>query len=225
MIELRDICVRAGEFQLRQFSLRIETGQYAVLMGRTGQGKTTILELLCGLRSPASGQVLINDVDVTHWSPGDRQIGYVPQDLALFPHMTVREHLEYALRLRRCAPTLIHERVNQVAEQLAIAPLLQRRIQGLSGGEAQRVALGRALSFSPQVLLLDEPLSALDEQTRHEMHALLKSIKQDTGMTTLHITHNSEDATALADVTLRLENGQVHTLSSNLSSSNHSPNP
>ncbi len=209
MIELQNINIRAGEFCLSNLSLSIPTGQYAVLMGRTGQGKTTILELVCGLRWPQSGKVIISGFDVTTWAPGDRQVGYVPQDLALFPHMTVRRHLEYALELRRLSPTTINERVMQVSEQLGITYLLQRRIQGLSGGEAQRVALGRALSFQPKVLLLDEPLSALDEQTRHEMHDLLKQVKRSTGMTTLHITHNSEEAAALADVTLRLEKGAI----------------
>lgn len=209
MIELQDVSIRAGDFQLSHLSLTVPDGQYAVMMGRTGQGKTTILELICGLRLPHSGRVIISGQDVTGWSPGDRQVGYVPQDLALFPHMTVRGHLEYALRLRRQATSMVSERVDQLSSQLGIAHLLERRIQGLSGGEAQRVALGRALSYQPKVLLLDEPLSALDEQTRHEMHALLKQIKQSTGMTTLHITHNSEEAAALADVTLRLENGAI----------------
>ena len=209
MIDLQNIAIRTGDFRLSNLSLTIPTGQYAVLMGRTGQGKTTILELICGLRLPQAGKIIISGFDVTNWAPGDRQVGYVPQDLALFPHMTVRAHLEYALQLRRLAASTIDERVMQVAEQLGISHLLKRRIQGLSGGEAQRVALGRALSFQPKVLLLDEPLSALDEQTRHEMHELLKQVKQSTGMTTLHITHNSEEAAALADVTLRLENGAI----------------
>lgn len=209
MIELQEVCFRAGDFQLRNLSLSVPDGRYAVMMGRTGQGKTTILELICGLRMPSSGRVLISNCDVTAWAPGDRQVGYVPQDLALFPHMTVQMHLEYALRLRRSSAADINRRVVELSEQLGISHLLKRRIQGLSGGEAQRVALGRALSFQPAVLLLDEPLSALDEQTRHEMHELLRRIKNSTGMTTLHITHNSEEAAALADLTLRLENGAV----------------
>lgn len=209
MIELHDIAIRSGDFQLNNLSLSISTGQYAVLMGRTGQGKTTILELICGLRIPHAGKIIVGGYDVTQWAPGDRQIGYVPQDLALFSHMTVRRHLEYALTLRRYSATAIAERVQEVSSRLGIAHLLSRKVQGLSGGEAQRVALGRAISFQPKVLLLDEPLSALDEQTRHEMHELLKQIKHSTGVTTLHITHNSEEAAALADVTLRLENGQI----------------
>ncbi len=209
MIELSDVSLRVGDFHFDKLSFRVDARQYAVLMGRTGQGKTTILEVICGLRQPQTGKVFINDVEVTDWAPGDRQVGYVPQDLALFPHMTVRGHLEYALQLKKLAASTIQDRVTRVSEQLGIAHLLKRRIQGLSGGEAQRVALGRALSFEPSVLLLDEPLSALDEQTRHEMHELLKQIKQTTGMTTLHITHNSEEAAALADVTLRLDRGSI----------------
>ena len=209
MIELQAISHRAGDFRLSDLSMRIETGQYAVLMGRTGQGKTTILELICGLRTPSAGKILISGVDVTQFAPGDRQVGYVPQDLALFPHMSVRGHLEYALRLRKQSTAMIKDRVDRVAAQLGIAHLLERRVAGLSGGEAQRVALGRALSFCPSVLLLDEPLSALDEQTRHEMHDLLKEVKRSTGMTTLHITHNSEEAEALADVTLRIDGGRI----------------
>src|SRR6185437_8382180 len=112
---------------------------------------------------------------------------------------TVREHLEFALRLRRCSAALIRERVEELAHVLHIEPLLERRMQGLSGGEAQRVALGRALSFRPRVLLLDEPLSALDDETRQEMYALLRSVQRQTGVTALHVTHNIGEAKALAD--------------------------
>ena len=164
MIELRNLCVTSGQFALRDVSFRIERGEYAVLMGQTGQGKSTILEALCGLRSVTSGLVIIDGHDVTRADPADRQIGYVPQDLALFPTMTVREHLAFALKLRRAKPLLIRERVQEMADLLGLFPLLDRRVQGLSGGESQRVALGRALSFHPPVLLLDEPLSALDER-------------------------------------------------------------
>lgn len=209
MIQLQKLQYSAGIFRLSDVSVTIETGQYAVLMGRTGQGKTTLLELICGLRHPTSGRILIGGTDVTGWSPGDRQVGYVPQDLALFPHMNVRGHLEYALKLRKQSANTIRQRVDEVAQWLGVTHLLERRVTGLSGGEAQRVALGRALSFRPSVLLLDEPLSALDEQTRGEMHELLRRIKATTGMTTLHITHNSDEAAALADVQWRLIDGQI----------------
>lgn len=207
MIELRNVTLRAGQFSLASLSFRVEAGQYAVLMGRTGRGKTTILESLCGLRPVASGSILIHGQDVTDWLPGDRQIGYVPQDLALFPTMTVGDHLQFALRLRRVRPAAIRARVAELAEVLGIEHLLERTTQGLSGGESQRVALGRALSFRPPVLLLDEPLSALDESTRRDMQHLLRTIKETTGVTTLHVTHSVEEAEALADRHFHLEEG------------------
>ena len=209
MIEVRDVTIMAGTFALEHVSFRVESGRYAVLMGRTGQGKTTILEAICGLRSIVSGKILVHDVEVSAWSPGERGIGYVPQDLALFPTMTVQQHLEFALRLRHTPPRQIADRVAELSDVLGISKLLQRRIQGLSGGEAQRVAVGRALSFHPSVLLLDEPLSALDETTRLGMHALLRRVKETTGVTMLHVTHSKDDAEALADQRLVLEAGKV----------------
>jgi len=209
MIELRDVTIMAGKFALEHVSFRIDSGKYAILMGRTGQGKTTILEAICGLKSIVSGKILVHDLDVSLWSPGERGIGYVPQDLALFPTMTVQQHLEFALRLRHATPRSMAERVAELSDVLGISKLLQRRVQGLSGGEAQRVALGRALSFHPSVLLLDEPLSALDETTRLEMHAVLRRVKETTGVTMLHVTHSKEDAEALADQRFVLEAGKV----------------
>jgi ABC-type sugar transport system ATPase subunit len=199
MIELKQVTIKLGQFALRDVNLRIESGQYAVLMGKTGQGKTTILEAICGLRPVASGTISIRGTDVTAWSPADRQIGYVPQDLALFPNLRVREQLEFALRLRNWSKSDINGRVAELSEVLGIGHLLGRNIQGLSGGESQRVALGRALAMRPAVLLLDEPLSALDQATRNEMHDWLRKIKSNTGVTTIHVTHNSEEADALAD--------------------------
>jgi ABC-type sugar transport system ATPase subunit len=209
MIELRDVTVKVGKFTLERISFRVESGKYAVLMGRTGQGKTTILETICGLKPAVLGQIMIRNADVAAWSPGEREIGYVPQDLALFPTLTVQQHLEFALRLRRAAPKQITERVAELSEVLGISKLLQRRVQGLSGGESQRVALGRALSFRPSVLLLDEPLSALDDVTRQEMHSLLRRLRDSTGVTTLHVTHSESDAEALADQRLLLSDGKI----------------
>jgi len=209
MIEFDNITVRSGAFVLANISATIAEGEYAVLMGGTGQGKTTILEVLCGLRPIVSGRIRLEGADVTRWKPADRSIGYVPQDLALFPTMTVREHLEFALRLRRASRSMLRERVAELADVLGIAPLLDRRIRGLSGGEAQRVALGRALSFRPRVLLLDEPLNALDEPTRDRLCELLRAIQKSDGLTTLHITHSRGEARLLADKLLVLAEGSV----------------
>lgn len=209
MIELENVTVRSGTFVLTNLSAVIPEGEYAVLMGGTGQGKTTILEAICGLRPIVSGRIRLEGADVTRWKPADRSIGYVPQDLALFPTMTVREHLEFALRLRRASRALLAERVAELADVLGIGPLLDRRMRGLSGGEAQRVALGRALSFRPRVLLLDEPLNALDEATRDRLCELLRTIQKREGLTTLHITHSRTEAKLLADRLLVLAGGRV----------------
>ena len=209
MIEIKDLSLRAGEFRLDHLSFTIQSGQYALLMGKTGRGKTTILEAICGLRRVEAGQILIHGQEVTDWLPADREVGYVPQDLALFPTFTVRGHLEFALRLRKWSQTRIDRRTDELAHQLGIQHLLDRKIVGLSGGESQRVALGRALSFYPSVLLLDEPLSALDADTRNEMQELLKSLTELHEVTTLHITHNQEEARALADCSYSLVSGEV----------------
>ena len=209
MIELRNVCINSGSFSLSDISFRVAAGEYSVLMGQTGQGKTTILEAICGLRTVTSGQIKIRDRAVTDWPPADREIGYVPQDLALFPTLTVRQHLEFALRLRKQSLTAIDRRVAELSGVLGIGRLLNRTVKALSGGESQRVALGRALSFRPSVLLLDEPFSALDESTRAEMHALLRNVTSATGVTTLHITHSTEEAEALASRRLVLRDGAV----------------
>ena len=204
MIELQDVGIDVGDYELEEISFQIGAGAYAVLMGKTGIGKTTILESICGLRSVRNGRIVIHGVDVTGWLPGDRNVGYVPQDLALFPTHTVREHLEFAMKLRKQSAGAIADRVVELGEVLEIGHLLSRKIHGLSGGESQRVALGRALSFGPSVLLLDEPLSALDSETRHSTQELLRNVNRLTGVTVLHVTHNMEEAEVLADVRLEL---------------------
>lgn len=209
MIELRDVTIRSGSFELKSVSLEIPRGAYAVLMGQTGQGKTTILEAICGLRRIVAGKILMDGVDVTHWKPARRGIGYVPQDLALFPTMSVSEHLEFALRLRRLGSSEIQSRIKDLSSVLGIEHLLSRGVRHLSGGEAQRVALGRALAFRPRVLLLDEPLTALDEATRDRLCDLLRLIQRRDDLTTLHITHNRIEAQLLADRLFQLRDRQI----------------
>ena len=206
MIRVNDLCLRSDSFALSDITFTVPTGAYAVLMGRSGCGKTTILEAICGLRPIQSGSIYLGTLEVTALSPAERKIGYVPQDLALFPHLNVRENLAFGLHALGLPS---EERVEELGVLLGISDLFGRTTAGLSGGEAQRVALGRALAFRPTVLLLDEPLSALDEATRDEMHSVLRSIRDKTGVTTLHVTHLREDAKALADVVLELHGGKV----------------
>ena len=209
MISVHHLTVRVGGFALENVSLEVPTGQYAVLMGRTGSGKTTLLEALCGLKPAAAGTIQLNGRDVTRLKPGERGIGYVPQDRALFQTMTVREHLGFALAIRKAGREAIRQSVAELSRLLGIEYLLDRRPPGLSGGEAQRVALGRALSARPGVLCLDEPLSALDDETRREMYELLEHVQQSTSVTILHVTHNLDEADQLADRIFHLRNGKV----------------
>lgn len=209
MISLRHITVQAGGFQLRDLSMEIPTGSHTALMGRTGSGKTTLLEGICGLRSVRSGSIWVGDREVTNLPPGQRGIGLVPQDGALFDHLTVRQHLEFALEVRGWVPERRESRSRELAEWLSLTPLLDRLPAGMSGGERQRVALGRALAFHPPVLCLDEPLSALDDQTRGEIVAVLTEIRNRTGITILHITHNRSEAERLADRILHLRDGRL----------------
>jgi len=209
MIETAKLTIRAGDFCLADVNVRIPAGVYCVLMGKTGSGKTTLLEAICGLKQIVAGKILIDDRDVTHLKPADRGIGFVPQEGSLFETMSVRRHLEFALMVRKWTRKQRTERVEELASMLEIAHLLDRRPHGLSGGERQRVALGRALSFRPKILCLDEPLSALDDETHEHLVGLLKRIQHDTGVTALHVTHNRHEAEALADLQLRVVDGVV----------------
>jgi ABC-type sugar transport system ATPase subunit len=209
MIALEQISIRAGAFVLNDISLAVPGGAYGVLMGPTGCGKTTLVEIICGLRRATSGRVLINNIDVTREVPGNRGVGYIPQDGALFPTLTVRQQLGFALRIR-CRPRAeIEQRVSELAGHLGITHLLDRQPTGLSGGERQRVALGRALAARPAVLLLDEPLSALDESMRADMRDLLKSVQREPGVCVLHVTHDRSEASELADVLFVMNENQV----------------
>lgn len=205
MITLESVSVDAGQFSLRGIELSIDAGQWVALMGRTGCGKTTLLESICGLRRVSSGKIFVAGVDVTYAPPSDRQVGYVPQDLALFPTMTVEEQLQFSLRLRGISPAARKDRALELAEQLGITHLLNRKPLGLSGGEAQRVALGRALAFRPRVLLLDEPLSALDDSTRESLLDLLGQLRDTRSVSVLHVTHNRIEAERLGDRVIQLQ--------------------
>lgn len=209
MIVVENLTVHAGNFCLEEVSFEIPSGGYCALMGKTGSGKTTLLEAICGLKHVSAGRILLDDVDVTHLKPAERNLGFVPQDGALFSSMTVFEQLAFSLVIRRASKSVIQKRVDELANLLDIGHLLDRTIVGLSGGEKQRIALGRALAFGPSTLCLDEPLSALDDDTRKQMYVLLEHVRKQTGVTTLHVTHNIDEAVRLADHVFRVENGHV----------------
>ena len=211
MIAVSNLTLRLGDFALEQVSFEVPTGCYAVLMGKTGCGKTSVLEAICGLRPIVSGTIHLANQEVTQLKPAARGIGYVPQDGALFETMTVEQNLGFALDVRRVDAETIRARVQELARLLEIEPLLNRYPKFLSGGERQRVALGRALAFHPKVLLLDEPLSALDDETRHHLYEVLQRIRAHFEVTALHVTHSREEARELADRVIRIEDGKAVT--------------
>lgn len=209
MIEIRQLQLIQGEFTLNSLDFELPTGTYGVLMGRSGCGKTSLIEAVAGLRPIQSGSIKLDGEEVSHKKPAERGVGYVPQDRALFPTFRVRDQMAFSLVIRRRPTEEIAQRVDELAALLDIKHLLDRMPQGLSGGEAQRVALGRALACDPSVLLLDEPLSALDEELHDDMCRLLKNIHQHSKSTILHITHSQQEAQALGDCQFKFEKGQV----------------
>ncbi len=208
-LELRDLSVSLGDFSLPCLNLSIEPGTYTVLLGPTGSGKTVLLETLSGIYRPDSGRILLHGKDITDTAPEKRNIGMVYQDYMLFPHMTVEENMGFGLRQRGVRADVRKAEVAAIAEKLGIAHLLSRYPQTLSGGEQQRAALGRALLMKPEVLLLDEPLSALDTRTREKLRDELRRIHQETGVTILHITHHFEDLYSLAEYAVIMRDGEI----------------
>ncbi|MDH7486358.1 MAG: ABC transporter ATP-binding protein [Anaerolineae bacterium] len=198
-LQIRDLWVELEGFRLRHINLDVAAGEYLVILGPTGTGKTVLLEAIAGLHRPSQGRILINGADVTGLPPEQRGIGFVYQDYALFPHLNAAENIAFGLRMRGAARRTVEERVAAIARLLGIEHLLRRMPETLSGGEAQRVALARALVVEPRLLLLDEPLSALDLETRQGLQRELKRIHWQLGTTAIHVTHDFEEAVALGD--------------------------
>lgn len=223
-LQVKDVSLQLHDFTLTDINLSIPQGEYFVLLGPTGAGKTILLEVIAGVKPVQKGMLYLDGEVINALPPEKRQVGFVYQDYALFPHLTVRENIAFGLRLMsahqlqalgregkdspaarvpqigfRQKDALIEEKVQEISKLLHIEPLLARKPATLSGGEMQRTALARALVIEPRVLLLDEPLSALDPETSQALQRELKRIHNKVGTTTLHITHNFEEAVALAD--------------------------
>jgi len=199
MIELAGLHVSFGDFALRDLSLRIAKGEYWVILGPSGCGKSVLMQTIAGFFSPARGNILVEGRDVTALAPERRRMGLVFQQAALFPHKSVRENIAYGLRARRAPVEEIDRTVSELVDRLGLAEILGRPVPTLSGGEAQRVAVARALAIRPDLLLLDEPMSALDHNTRLELQAELAKLHRELKLTTLHVTHSREEASALSD--------------------------
>src|SRR6201988_4138953 len=201
-VSLVDVSKRFGSVEaVRGLSILIEDGEFVVLLGPTGAGKTTTLRVIAGLERPDHGSVVIRGRRVTRAMPAERDVAFVFQQYSLYPHLTVYDNLAFPLRspARRLDENFIRRRIQQVAELLHIEQKLSNRATALSGGEMQRVAIGRALVREPAVYLMDEPLSSLDAKLRAELRLELKRIQRELGTTILYVTHDQIEAMTMAD--------------------------
>ncbi len=199
---------------VEDISLDIPQGEFLALLGPSGCGKTTTLRMIAGFIEASNGRILFDDRDVTRLPPNRRNTGMVFQGFALFPHMTVFENVAYGLQMRRVGKEEIKERVAKILDRVQLGHLAERLPKQLSGGQQQRVALARALVINPDVLLLDEPLSALDAKLRHEVRLQIRQLQQSLGLTTIFVTHDQEEALSLADRLVVMSNGRVEQIGS-----------
>ena len=210
MIEVRNLGLKRGDFTLKCIDLSVQSGECLVVVGPSGAGKTLLLESILGIQRPGTGQVLVDGADITRLPLEERRFLFMPQDLALFPHLEVYDNIAFALQSRRVSREDIARRVRKAASWLGIVHLLDRRaIESLSGGEKQRVALARALVTEPRALFLDEPFSSLDSAIRHELYREFGELKRRTGITTLLVTHNHDEALLLGDRMAVLYDGAI----------------
>jgi len=200
-----------GNVALRNLSLDIKDGEFFVLLGQTGAGKTTTLRIIAGLEKPDEGDVFIDGENVDGWNAAQRDVALVLQQYSLYPRLTVRGNLEFPLKakIRQMDAAEIARRVEEAAEILQITPLLDRKVERLSGGEMQRVSIGRAIVREPQVFLMDEPLSALDAKLREALRVELKRLHNDLGATFLYVTHDQVEAMSMGDKIAVLNQGRI----------------
>lgn len=209
MIALENLTYTLGSFSIQNISLHIPENEYFVLLGPTGAGKTLILELIAGFHIPRKGRILLNNSDVTHLPPEKRNIGFVYQDYSLFPHMTVKDNISFGLEMHKAPQMEIERKVEDTMNLIGISHLKERHPSTLSGGEQQRVSLARALATNPKILLLDEPLGALDPRTQRFLREELKRIHKTQNVTTIHVTHDQTEALILADRIGVIMNGEI----------------
>ncbi len=214
MIEIRGLKHIAGNFILEIESLKVENGEYFIILGPSGVGKTLLLSIIAGLIKPRRGKIFVDGIDVTELPPEKRGLALVPQEYALFPHMTVYENISYGLRVRGFPEERIRREVLEISKVLEIEDILDRRPSTLSGGEKQRVALARALIIKPKAVLLDEPLASLDPRLRFKARAFLKGLHSRLGFTAIHVTHNLAEALSLGHRIGYMEEGRLLLISS-----------
>ncbi len=208
MLKLKDISIKKADFKLQNISLDINSGDYFVLLGKSGAGKTVLLEIIAGLISPDAGEIILDSKNITKEKIQNRKIGIVFQDNTLFPHLSVRQNILFSLRNKKMQKKEKEFLLHKYANLMNINHLLERRTLKLSGGEIQRVALARTLINEPDCLLLDEPLSSLDVQLKVELRKVLKDINK-MGVTILHVTHDYHEAIFLSNKVAILHQGEI----------------
>ena len=209
-VDIDDLTVRfGGVTAVDGFSLTLHDGEFIVLLGPSGCGKTTMLRSVAGLQKSTSGEIRFNGKAVTGLPPAERNIGMVFQFVSLYPHLTVRQNIAFPLRARGVARSKIAEKVDRVVQVFAIGDILNRFVVGLPPGSRQKVALARAVVREPDVLLLDEPLSGVEEQYREEMRWELRQFQKELGVTTVHVTHDQREAMSLADRVVLMQSGKI----------------
>jgi putative spermidine/putrescine transport system ATP-binding protein len=210
MVELRSVSKRYGDsIALAQIDLGVAKGEFVTLLGPSGSGKTTLLNIIAGMTQPTSGQVLIDGRDATHLAPSQRGLGMVFQNYALMPHMTVFDNIAFPLRVRKLARAEIEQKVHDVLKLIRLPGIAQRRPRELSGGQQQRVSLARCIVYNPSLILLDEPLGALDKKLREQMQLEIKHIHSELGITMLNVTHDQDEALTLSDRIVLMNAGRI----------------
>jgi spermidine/putrescine transport system ATP-binding protein len=213
MVELRRVTKRfSGTTAVSEVDLVIRAGEFITLLGPSGCGKTTLLRMISGFETPTEGAVLLEGRDVTHEPPYRRDVNQVFQSYALFPHMSVKENIAFGLRMKKVARPEMEERVRGAVAMVSLGGMEERKPSQLSGGQRQRVALARAIVCRPKVLLLDEPLSALDAKLRHAMQIELKQLQKKLGITFIFVTHDQEEALTMSDRIAVINKGRVEQL-------------
>ena len=207
---IRDITKYYGNFKaLNEIKLICEAGEFVTILGSSGSGKTTLLKVIAGFEGSSEGKIMINGEDIAFKKAYERNIGMLFQNYALFPHMTIAENIAYPLKLRKVPKDEIHKRVNEMIQMVKLTGMEDRLPKQLSGGQQQRVALARAIVYNPPLLLLDEPLGALDKNLRHDMQFEIKRITSELGITTISVTHDQEEAFAMSDRICIMSEGKI----------------
>ena len=215
VIELKNISKSFGDnVILENFDFKVKKDEFLTILGPSGCGKTTILRLIGGFEEPDEGQILFNGEDITNKEAYERQINTVFQKYALFPHMNVFDNIAFGLKIKKMDKKVIKEKVSEVLKLVNLAGFENREIESLSGGQQQRIAIARALVNEPDVLLLDEPLGALDLKLRQAMQIELKRIQKSVGITFIYVTHDQEEALSMSDTVVVLNNGEIQQMDS-----------